>query len=178
MKRLALTAIASALLTAALGAQAPPPINPTVVPEESSNAFYKGAHAVLVAAVEGITHVYEFTKDLILPGKHTDELADLREGTTVAVQAKANGGSAAEDEVDAKGKVRAGVTEGTVTKVDRRRAQIKVRFAEGKNATFQLADAHAKGHAAGAGTPTTTTVVISYAGHDGGRVSRAFTPIS
>jgi hypothetical protein len=176
MKRLALTAIAGALLSATLRAQSPPPINPTIVPEGSSNTFYHGAHAVLVAAVEGIEHVYEFTRDLIVPGRHNgDALADLREGTTVAVQEKADARSSSPDDVDATGNVRAGVTEGTVTKIDRRHAQITVRFAEGKNGTFQLADA--RGKASGA-SDAATRVTISYAGKDGKRVVHPFTPVS
>jgi hypothetical protein len=179
MKRFALITMTSALLTVGLGAQGspPPPINPTIVPEGSSNTFYKVAHAILVAAAEGITHVYEFTKDLILPGKHSDALSDLREGTTVAVQQKADGRGAAADEVDASGNARAGVTEGTVTKVDRRHAQITVRFAEGKNGSFQLADAHAKG-SAGHGSTAEPPVEISYAGKDGTRIKQLFSKVS
>jgi hypothetical protein len=177
MKRLATTTIAGVLLSAALGAQSPPPINPTIAPENASNTFYKGAHAVLVAAVEGIEHAYQFTKDLIVPGRHNGEaLADLREGTTVTVQEKAGTGSAAPDEVDASGNVRAGVTEGTVTKIDRRHAQITVRFAEGKNSTFQLADAHTKAPGA-TGSTGHQMVMISYSGKDGKRVAHEFTSI-
>jgi hypothetical protein len=177
MKRFALTAIASALLTAALGAQTPPPIHPAMAPEGSSNTFYRGAHAVLVAVADGIEHAYQFTKDLIIPGRHNgDALGDLREGTTVAVQEKAGAASGAPDEVDANGNARAGVSEGTVTKVDRRHAQIVVRFAEGRNETFQLAEAHAK---ASAGTRTSDPPVeISYASKDGTRVRRAFSKLS
>jgi hypothetical protein len=175
MKRLAFAAIAGTLLTAALGAQTPP-INPTIVPEGSSNTFYRGAHAVLVAAVEGIEHVYQFTRDLIVPGRHNgDALADLREGTTVAVQEKATAGTSGADEVDANGNVRAGVTEGTVTKIDRRHAQITVRFAEGRNGTFQLADGRGKASAA---SDAATRVMISYPGKDGRRVAHPFTPVS
>jgi hypothetical protein len=179
MKRLALVLTTCALLAVRVGAQGspPPPINPTIVPEGSSNTFYKGAHAVLVAAVEGITHVYEFTKDLILPGKHNDALADLREGSTVAVQANAGGSRAAADEVDANGNTRAGVSEGTVTKVDRRHAQITVRFGEGQNGTFQLAEAHAKGSSAHGSAPE-PPVEISYSGKDGTRVKQLFSKIS
>jgi len=179
MKRLARLAITSLLLTVGLGAQGspPPPINPTMVPEGSSNTFYKGAHAVLVAAVEGITHVYEFTKDLVLPGKHSDALADLREGTTVAVKGRVERRSTAPDEVDAAGNARAGVTEGTVTKVDRRHAQITVRFGEGRNDTFQLADAHAKGSSGHSTTPE-PPVEISYPGKDGARIKQLFSKIS
>jgi len=178
MKRLALATMTSVLLTAGLGAQGspPPPINPTMVPEGSSNTFYKGAHAVLVAAVEGITHVYEFTKDLILPGKHNEALADLREGSTVAVQDKAGRRSAAADDVDASGNDRGGVTEGTVTKIDRRHAQITVRFAEGKNGTFQLADAHAKGSGPHGNAPE-PPVEISYSGKDGTRIKQLFSKL-
>ncbi|HEY7172995.1 MAG TPA: hypothetical protein VH417_19215 [Vicinamibacterales bacterium] len=175
MKRVALTAIAGALLTASLGAQSGPPINPTMVPEGSSNTFYRGAHAVLVAVADGIEHAYQFTKDLIVPGRHNgDALADLREGTTVAVQDRAGAASAAPDDVDANGNARAGVSEGTVTKVDRRHAQIVVRFAEGRNETFQLAEAHAKA-SSGRSEPT---VEISYASKDGARVKRAFSKLA
>jgi hypothetical protein len=177
MKRLALTAIAGALLTASLGAQTGPPINPTMVPEGANNTFYRGAHAVLVAVVDGIEHAYNFTKDLIVPGRHNgDALADLREGTTVAVQEKVGLGSTASEEVNANGNARAGTSEGTVTKVDRKHAQIVVRFAEGKNETFQLAEAHAK---ASAGSRTADqSVEISYASKDGARVKRAFSKLA
>jgi hypothetical protein len=177
MKRAALTAITGALLAATLGAQTPPPIHPAMAPEGSSNTFYRGAHAVLVAVADGIEHAYQFTKDLIVPGRHNgDALADLREGTTVAVQEKAGVAGGPSDEVDANGNARAGMSEGTVTKVDRRHAQIVVRFAEGKNGTFQLAEAHAK--AAASGRTSDPTVEISYAGKDGARVKRAFSRLS
>jgi hypothetical protein len=177
MKRLALTAIGGALLTAALGAQTPPPIHPAMAPEGASNTFYRGAHAVLVAVADGVEHAYQFTKDLIVPGRHGgDTLADLREGTTVAVQEKAAVASGGPDEVDAQGNARPGVSEGTVTKVDRRHAQIVVRFAEGKDETFQLAEAHAK--AAAGGRTSDPTVEISYASKDGAHVRRAFSKLS
>jgi hypothetical protein len=175
MHRLALTAIAATALGVALGAQGPPPINPTIVPEGSSNTFYRGAHAVVVAVVDGIEHAYQFTRDLIVPGRHgADALADLREGTTVAVQHKTGAGSTAPDDADADGDGRAAATEGTVTKIDRRHAQITVRFAEGKDGTFQLAEAHPKAAAADAAK----TVMISYTGKDGNRVMRAFSTLS
>jgi hypothetical protein len=176
MKRLALTALAATVLSVALGAQGPPPINPTIVPEGSSNTFYRGAHAVVVAVVDGIEHAYQFTRDLIVPGRHGgDSLADLREGTTVAVQDQARASSVAPDDVDANGNGRAAATEGTVTKIDRRHAQITVRFAEGKDGTFQLVDAHPK---AAAAADAEKTVMISYAGRDGNRVMRVFSALS
>ena len=176
MKRLALTALAAATLTVALSAQSPPPVNGTVVPEGSSDTFYRGAHAVLIATIEGIEHVYQFTKNLIVPGKGgVDALADLREGTTVVVQDKTTAKATAPEEVDASGNVAAHVTEGTVTHVDRRHAQVTVRFAEGRNVTFHLADASPRTQAS---SVPEGTVVISYAGKDGPRVSRLFTKVS
>lgn len=176
MRRLALTATAATLFFVALAAQSPPPINPTIVPEGSSNTFSRGAHAVVVAVVDGIGHAYRFTRDLIVPGRHdADPLADLREGTTVTVQDRALAGSLTADDVDAHGNVRAAATEGTVTKIDRRYAQITVRFGKGRNGTFQLAEAHSR-------TPprsrTEPMVMISYTGKDGKRVAHGFTPVS
>jgi len=178
MKRLALTAIGAALLTIVVGAQSPPPVNGPVVPEVTSNTFYRGAQAVLAATIEGIQHVYEFTKDLILPGKHGgDALADLREGTTVVVQDKADAKTVAPETVDDTEDAAAHITEGTVTKVDRRHDKITVRFSEGKSSTFHVADAHTKAPAAATAT-SGSTVVISYACKDGPRVSRLFTKVS
>src|SRR3954470_11040771 len=175
MKRFALALIVAALMTTVIGAQSPPPVNGPVVPDGASNTFYRGAQAVLVATIEGIQHAYEFTKDLILPGKHGgDALADLRECTTVVVQDKPDANAAAPQNADPPEDVPSHVTEGTVTKIDRRHDKITVRFGEGKSSTFQVAEAHAK-------TPTPavgTAVVISYAGKEGPRVSRLFTKLS
>jgi len=176
MKRLALAVIVAAMLTTVVGAQSPPPVNGPVVPDGASNTFYRGAQAVLVATIEGIQHVYEFTKDLILPGKHGGvALADLREGTTVVVQDSRDANAGAPEHVDPSEDVPSHVTEGTVTKVDRRHDKITVRFGEGRSSTFQVAEAKTQAPAAGAGP---TTVVISYAGKDGPRVSRLFTKVS
>src|SRR3954470_3389816 len=174
MKRFALALIVAALMTTVIGAQSPPPVNGPVVPDGASNTFYRGAQAVLVATIEGIQHAYEFTKDLILPGRHGgDALADLREGTTVVVQDKPDANAAAPQNADPPEDVPSHVTEGTVTKIDRRHDKITVRFGEGKSSTFQVAEAHTKATpAAGA------AVVISYAGKEGPRVSRLFTKLS
>ncbi len=144
--RAALGAIAGLAITGAIAsAQTAPPIGGTtgtVATEGSMKAFYRGAKTIIVTTADGIDHVYEFTKDLIVHGGKRpgpEALADLREGTTVVVHYTPVGDKAAAREIDVVGD-RVKVTEGTVAQLDRRHHQLTVRYNNGRTETFQLSD--------------------------------------
>ncbi len=146
LTRCALGAFCSVVISGAIAsAQTPPPIEGTtgtIATEGSMKAFYRGAKTIIVTTVDGVEHVYEFTKDLIVHGgKHPgpDALADLREGTTVVVHYTLTAGEAAAREIDVVGD-RVKVTEGAVAKLDRAHHRLTVRYDNGTTETFQLSE--------------------------------------
>jgi hypothetical protein len=148
----------------------------TIATEGSMKAFYRGAKTIVVTTVDGVDHVYEFTKDLIVHGgKHPgpDALANLREGTTVVVHYTLAGDEAAAREIDVVGDgVR--VTEGIVTKLDRRHHRLTVRYDNGRTDTFQLSD-RASGEASG---DVGARVQIYYIDEQGRRIVHFFKSLS
>lgn len=173
------------LNVSAAAAQNPPAmggVTGTVATEGSMKAFYRGAKAIVVTTADGIDHVYQFAKDLIVHGgKHPgpDALAGLREGTTVVVHYTTSGTAPAAQEIDIVGDEGLQVTEGMVTSLDRRHQQITVRRESGKIETFQLSDraiaetSRDLDQAAG-----TIRVVIYYTDENGRRVVHFFRKIS
>ena len=56
--------------------------------------FYRGANVVIVTTMDGVEHVYQFTKNLIVHGGRkpgVDALEGLRDGTTVVIHYTASG---------------------------------------------------------------------------------------
>jgi hypothetical protein len=156
--------------------QGPPPVRGTVALEGSMKKFYRAAGTIIVATIDGVEHVYHFTKNLVVHGGHgpgVDALEGLREGSTVVVHYTTDGNEQAAREVDVVGGEGLGVTEGIVTRIDRRRKQITVRYDNGTVETFLLTE-----HAA-AETPNDvdrpgTRVVIYYSDQAGHRVAHFF----
>src|SRR5579864_1016630 len=103
MKRSGLLLLAVMTAPAALSAQTPPPIRGTMATEGNMKTFYRAANTVIVTTIDGVEHVYHFTKDLIVhggKGPGVDALAGLREGTTVVVHYTDAGNEAAATEID------------------------------------------------------------------------------
>ena len=178
MKRSGLLLVAVMMAPAALSAQTPPPIRGTMATEGNMKTFYRAANTVIVTTIDGVEHVYHFTKDLIVhggKGPGIDALAGLREGSTVVVHYTVNGQTASADEIDVIGDEGLKVTEGTVTGINQSRKQITIRFDDGKTETFRLTD-HAAAEATTNKQPagTGTRVVIYYSDEAGPKVAHYF----
>ncbi len=173
------------LSSATMAAQAAPPIGGatgTVATEGSMKAFYRGARTIIVTTADGIDHVFEFTKDLIVHGGKRpgpDALSGLREGTTVVVHYTPGGTQPSAQEVDVVGD-QVKVTEGMVTKLDRRHHELTVRYDNGKTETFRLSD-RASGETANdaaANAAEGAKVQIFYVDEQGKKVAHFFKRVS
>jgi hypothetical protein len=130
-------------------AQSPPPIGGltgTIALDGTVDAVDAGAQTVVVKTVDGIKHLFHGTKDLLVHGgSGASTLKDLREGTTVAVHYTVAGGEAAAQEIDRIGGDGLRMTEGVVTRVNRGRKEIVIRFDDGRSETYQLNERAALG---------------------------------
>ena len=65
-------------------AQNRPPLNEPIALEGTMKQFYKAANVVIVTTMDGVEHVYHFTKDLIVHGGKTPGV-DALELTRIVV---------------------------------------------------------------------------------------------
>jgi hypothetical protein len=164
-------------------AQGTPPavhgVTGTVATEGTMKTVYRGLNTIVVTTIDGVEHVYHFTKDLIIHGGKSpaDPLAGLEEGRTVVIHYSTEGGQQTAREIDEVGDEGLLETEGTITKIDRGKKQITVRIGAGRAETFQLTDRAAAetpsemDNQTGAGT---TKVVIYYKDENGTKVVHYF----
>jgi hypothetical protein len=166
----------------ALAAQAPPPIDGvtgTIAPEGTVEQEYAGANTAIVKSLDGVEHVFHYTKDLLLHGGKSSgakALPGLREGSTVAVHDSAAGVAASTPAIDLIDNDGTHVTEGTVIRIDRSRKHIAIMFDHDRTETFELTDrtaAHA-GHDVDPTPNATTTVTVFYADESGRTVAHVF----
>jgi len=137
-----------------------PPIKGTIQPEPNKKKFYEGVGAAAVGA-EKVVHA--------IAGRGDDNglFPGLLEGSTVAVKeaaANVNGEPAASGGVQT-------ITEGVVTRIDRKQKQIVVRFESGKTERLQFVD-RARGDTGPA------PVVVTYSDGSGGKLSLDFKKVS
>ena len=135
--------------------------------------------AVAVKTIDGTKHVLHVAKSLVVHGgakTGADALAGLREGTTVVVHFSGEGAAAAVQEIDLVGEQGLKVTEGTVTRIDRKRRQITVRFDNAATETFQLTERAATelGHDVEKAAAETGRVTVFYADEGGRKVAHYF----
>jgi hypothetical protein len=180
--RSAIVLLAGCFVVDVAAAQGAPPIGGvtgTVATEGSMKAFYHGAQQIIVTTVDGIDHVFEFTKDLIVHGGKRpgpDALAGLRDGTTVVVHYSAAGSGQAAREIDVVGDEGVRVTEGIVAHLDRRHRTITVRYDNGKTEKFELTDRAAA--EAGESAADASRVVVYYTDDHGKKVVHFFKRVS
>jgi hypothetical protein len=163
-------------------AQEPPPIDGmtgTVALEGTVVQEHAAANTVIVKTVDGVEHLFHFTKDLLVHGGKAggvDALEGLRDGTTVAVHYTVVGGDAAVLELDQISDDGLSVTEGTVIRIDRGRRQITIRFDNQRTEVFELTERAASG--AGmeidSAPEGTARVTVYYRDEDGHRVAHFF----
>ena len=123
---------------AAQAAQTPPPMiggTGNAATEGTMRKVYRAANMIIVTTMDGVEHAYHFSKDLVVhggKGAGVDALEGLHEGAMVVVHYAANGTQSTAAEVDVVGDQGLRVTEGAVTRIDRGRQQITVKYANGK----------------------------------------------
>jgi hypothetical protein len=159
-------------------AQNRPPLQEPIALEGTMKQLYRAANIVVVTTVDGMEHVYQFTKDLIVHGGKkpgVDALEGLREGTTVVIH-KTTGGSQAAEEIDVLGEEGLKSTEGTVTSIDRRKKEITIRYNNGKTETLQMTGRAAAESETGIENPGegVSKVVIYYSDETGHKVAHYF----
>ena len=137
----ALAVIVTLTMCATTYAQNRPPLpNEPVATESTTAHFYSGVNVALVKTLDGVGHVYTFTKGLIgLGGKDAgvEALDDLRVGTHVAVHYALTNAGASAQEIDAPGDGLS-ITEAVVTNLDRGKKEITIRFTNGHIETLRM----------------------------------------
>jgi hypothetical protein len=102
--------------------------------EGAVQQFYRGLNVVVVTTRDGVQHVYNLTKDLVVHGGKKpgiEALEGLREGTTVAVHYSTADGTALAEEIDVLNGEGLRITEGVVSEIDRGKKTITIKFANG-----------------------------------------------
>jgi hypothetical protein len=152
-----------------------PGVTGTIAPDPAIDQEQAAAHTAIAAMVDGVKHAFGF---VLHGGKRTgaDALDGLHEGKTVVVHHKAEGTVAAETDRGDIGDDGLQATEGTVTRIDRGRRQITIRFDSGKSDTFHLTDpaSTAVRQDAGLGDADASRVIVYYADDSGHKVTRVF----
>jgi hypothetical protein len=163
-------------------AQTQPPISGvtgTVALEGTIDQEQAAAGTVVVKTMDGVRHVFHFTKGLLVHGGKSggvEGLQGLREGTTVAVHYTVANGVAAAQEIDQIGPDGLRVTEGRVIDVNRARKQITIRFDDGRTETLRLTDRAAADAAkdVGQAAPDAARVIVYYSDESGQKVAHYF----
>jgi hypothetical protein len=159
--------------------QGRPPLQEPIALEGSMKQFYRAANVVVVTTMDGIEHVYHFTKDLIVHGGKkpgVDALEGLREGTTVVIHESTGVSQASADEIDIVGDEGLKSTEGMVTSIDHRKGEITIRYNDGKKETLQMTSrAAAESNAGIGGTGEEAyTIVVYYSDEAGRKIAHYF----
>jgi hypothetical protein len=156
----------------------PPLPNEPVATEGTIKQFYKGLNVVVVKTMDGVEHVYHFTKDLIVHGGKkpgVDALEELQEGTTVVIHYSTSGAKASAEEIDLLGDEGMKIGEGVVTDIDRRKQEITIKFANGKTETLQMTSrAAAESEAVDGSSGKQTRIVVYYSDETGRKVAHYF----
>ena len=163
-------------------AQTPPPISGvtgTIALEGTVDQEYGAANTVVVKTVDGVEHVFHAAKNLLVHGgKGTgiDALKGLRAGSTVVVHYTAAGSEASAHEIDRVGDDGLKISEGVVTRIDRKKKEIAIRFDNGKTETFLLTDRAAVdvGKDVDKAVTGATRIVVYYSDEAGHKVAHFF----
>jgi len=162
-----------------LGAQSGPPVQRTIALEGTMKTFYRAVNTIIVTTIDGVDHVYHFTKDLVVhggKGRGMDALEGLREGSTVVVHYTVSEAKASAREIDRIGDEGLKTTEGVVTRIDRGRKRITIRFVDGKSETLRLTDRAAAEAAKDVDQAATDAmkVIVYYSDEAGRKVAHFF----
>ncbi len=173
---------------AGLGAQKSPPIGGdtgNVAVEGTQKKLYAALHVLIVQTIDGVEHVIHFTKDLLVhggKGQGVDALEGLEPGTTVVVHYTLVGTEETAQEIDRVGGERGlKATEGVLQRVDRRRRQVTIRFANGTTEILQLTERAASEVPSDLGSSASTDgtkVIVYYTDKAGHKVAHFFKKVS
>jgi len=158
-------------------AQDRPPLKEPIALEGTMKAFYRAANTVVVTTMDGVEHVYHFTKNLIVHGGKSpgvDALAELSEGTPIVIHRAVNEEQASAEEIDVLGYEGLKISEGRVIHIDRRKKEITIRYGNGSTETLQLTTRAAAETAAEA-EGQAAQIVIYYADEEGHKVAHYVT---
>jgi len=162
-----------------LGGQSPPPVQGTIALEGRMKEFYRAANVIIVTTIDGVDHMYQFTKNLVVhggKGSGVDALAGLPEGNTVVVHYTVSGDQALAQEIDRFGDEGLKISEGRVTHIDRRQKEITITFDDGKTETLRMTQRAAAESATGVNDSglDETKVVVYYSNESGRKVAHYF----
>jgi hypothetical protein len=170
--------LAGGTLGSSAAAQQPPPIHGftgTVALEGTIKKEHAGANTVIVKTEDGVEHIIHVTKNMLVHGgKKGDGLEGLTEGSTVVVHYTMSGGNASAEEIDGIGDEGLKTTEGTVTRIERGRKQIVVRFDNGQTETFRLTDRATADAGKDVDDASGTRVLVYYTDENGQKVAHFF----
>jgi hypothetical protein len=138
--------------------------NATIVLPSTINAFYTGLNEGLEKAGDGID---AFTHDTRTVHKGVGSLDSLQPGTPVAVQYVVKGIQSSADQTAQVASNPVNINEGTVTRVDRDRKRITIKFTNGTTEALQSDNSFTK---------SSSRVKVSYLDKSGRRVARFFKP--
>lgn len=159
-------------------AQNRPPLQEPIALEATMKEFYRAANVVVVTTMDGMEHVYHFTKDLIVHGGKkpgVEALEAMRPGTTVVIHQRVGGAPASVEEIDVIGDEGLQTTEGIVTDIDRRKNEITIRYNNGKTETLRMTTRAAAETQTGIDQSAgAATVVIYYSDEAGHKVAHYF----
>lgn len=160
----------AALCVAPTYAQGPPihGFNGTMATEATIKSEHKAANKIVVATKDGVEHVYDAAKGLVVhPGE--DPLSDLKPGTTVIIHYTADNTA---QEIDRVGTGGLSTTEGIAIKIDRGNKEITIRYDNGKIEKLKLTDRAAAD--VGQNIGPDTRIVVYYSDEAGGKVTHYF----
>ena len=160
-----------------LYAQAPPAIHGvtgTVATRQTIKDEHQAANKVVVATEDGVEQVFDAATGVLVHGGKS--LTDLKPGTTVVVHYTTDATGAVAQEIDRVGAGGLSVTEGMVTKIDRGKKEITVRYDNRKTETLTLTDRAAEdaGQDFRNAPAGTTRIVVYYSNEAGRKVAHYF----
>jgi len=166
---LALVGVVVLSVAPALG-QGPPiqGVTGTIATEATIKAEHKAANKIVVETEDGVEHVYDSAKGLVVHGGK-DPLSDLKPGTTVIIHSTAGNMAQEIDRVGADG---LSTTEGIATKIDRGKKEITIRYDDGKIEKLKLTDRAAAD--VGRSIDENTRIVVYFSSEGGAKVTHYF----
>jgi hypothetical protein len=167
---LALVGMVMLGVTPARGQGGPPihGVTGTIATEATIKAEHKAANKIVVETEDGVEHVYDSAKGLVVHGGK-DPLSDLKPGTTVIIHSTAGNMAQEIDRVGADG---LSTTEGIATKIDRGKKEITIRYDDGKIEKLKLTDRAAAD--VGRSIDENTRIVVYFSSEGGAKVTHYF----
>jgi hypothetical protein len=139
--------------------------NATIALPSTIDAFWTGVNEGLEKAGDGLDHLVGAKGPRV--GKGVGSLDNLQPGTPVAVQYTVKGIQASADGTDQIGQEGVNANEGVVTKVDRGKKEITIKFADGQTQTLESENSF---------TSHSSRAIVYYRDESGRKVAHYFKP--